>query len=271
MKFSFLFYEPIESLDELDRRMGLLASLGYRGVELSAFHPCPYPMSAVVGLVEKHRLPVVSFLSGWSYSGEGLCLSSADASVRDRAVARLVDYVGQAGTLGAHVVVGLMQGLRADEPDEARANDRIAEALGRVCRVADERGGSLVIEPVNHLQVGFNHTVAEASALVSRVDSPSMGVMLDTFHMNIEERSVVEAIRLHAPSAGHVHLCETNGGPFGGGALDFRRVLSGLDEAGYDRFVSIKVYRGQGWEEAARSSAAFLRGLDPGKFADSAR
>ena len=49
-------------------------------------------------------------------------------------------------------------------------------------------------------------------------------------------------------------------GLFGTGGLEFRRVLSALDESGYDRFVSIKVYRGCGWEEAARSSAAFLRG-----------
>jgi sugar phosphate isomerase/epimerase len=264
MRFSFLFYEPIEDLDELDRRMGLLAALGYGGVELSAFHPLPYPIEAVAGLAQKHGLPVVSMLSGWSYAGEGLCLCSPDQAVRDRAVGRLIEYAGQAAAVGALLVVGLMQGLRADEPDQARANPRIADALGRVCVSAERVGASLVIEPVNHLQVGFHHTTAEAEALADRVGSTALGVMLDTFHMNIEERSVFEAIRLHAPRARHVHLCETNGGPFGTGGLDFGRVLSALDQAGYDRFASIKVYRHQGWEEAARSSAAFLRGLDRG-------
>jgi 5-keto-L-gluconate epimerase len=266
MKFSFLFYEPIADLDELDRRMALLAGLGYDGVELSAFHPLPYPIASVAALAEKHRLSVVSMLSGWSYSGEALCLSSPDAGVRDRAASRLVDYVGEAAALGSLLVVGLMQGLRGDEPDGSKANDWIADGLRRVCTAAEPQGVSLVIEPVNHLQVGFNNTVAEALTLAERVGSPSLGVMLDTFHMNIEERSVVEAIRLHAPRARHVHLCETNGGPFGSGGLDFRRVLSALDEAGYDRVVSIKVYRGCGWEEAARSSAAFLRGLGSGNF-----
>jgi 5-keto-L-gluconate epimerase len=266
MRFSFLFYEPIGDLDELDRRMGLLAELGYGGIELSAFHPLPYPVESVAALSEKHRLPVVSMLSGWSYSGEGLCLSSPDPGVRYRASSRLIDYVGLAASLGSLLVVGLMQGLRTDEPNEAEANDRIARGLLTVSQVAEKREVSLVIEPVNHLQVGFNHTVAEASALADRVGSPSLGVMLDTFHMNIEECSVIEAIRLHAPRARHIHLCETNGGPFGTGGLDFLRVLTALEESGYDRVVSIKVYRGNEWEEAARASAAFLRGLGFGDF-----
>jgi 5-keto-L-gluconate epimerase len=266
MKFSFLFYEPIDDLDELDRRMGLLAGLGYDGVELSAFHPLPYPIESVAALAEKHRLPVVSMLSGWSYLGENICLSSADAVVRGRAAERLVDYVIQAAALKSLIVVGLMQGLRSDEPDSSKANGRIAEGLRRVCAVADKRGVSLVIEPVNHLQVGFNHTVAEAAAMADRVDSPALGIMLDTFHMNIEERSILDAIRLHAPRARHVHLCETNGGRFGTGSLDFAGVLSSLAAAGYDRFVSIKVYRGAGWEEAARASATYLHDLRLGYF-----
>ena len=275
MRFSFLFYEPIDDLDELDRRMGLLAGLGYDGVELSAFHPLPYSIESVAALAEKHRLPVASMLSGWSYLGEGLCLSSADAGVRDRA-----PWTGwstmsfRPQSLKSLIVVGLMQGATGSDTSRMRRRRMTGSSWSMRQRVHGRRavqGVSLVIEPVNHLQVGFNHTVAEASALADRVGSPSLGVMLDTFHMNIEERSVVEAIRLHAARARHVHLCETNGGPFGLGGLEFPRVLAALDEAGYDRVVSIKVYRGCGWEEAARSSAAFLRGLGCGDFVGPSR
>jgi sugar phosphate isomerase/epimerase len=271
MRFSFLFYEPIDDLAELDRRMGLLALLGYDGIELSAFHPLPWPVASVAALAEKHRLPVVSMLTGWSYGAEGLCLSSPADDIRERAVRRLVDYVGQAESLGCLLVVGLIQGLRTDEPDASKANDRIAASLRSVCESAERCGVSLVIEPVNHLQVGFNHTIAEASALAARVGSPSLGFMLDTFHMNIEEPSVVGAIQRYAPQARHVHLCETNGGPFGSGGLDFRAGLSAFEAAGYDRFVSFKVYRGMGWEEAARSSAAFVRSLGYGNFVEPTR
>jgi sugar phosphate isomerase/epimerase len=259
VKISFLFYEPIATLAELDRRMARLAALGYQGVELSARHPPDYPVAEIMALSRKHRLPVVSFLSGWSYANERLCLSSPDDGVRDRAVGRLIDYVGEAAALGAVLVVGLMQGLRSDEPDEISANERIADCLGPVAREAARRGVRVVLEPVNHLQVGFNHTAGEAAAMVARVGSPGLGYMLDTIHMNIEERSLLDTIRSHGPKIGHFHLCETNGGPFGSGNLDFPRVLAALRDSGYDRYASVKIYRKvASWEEAARSAAEFL-------------
>jgi sugar phosphate isomerase/epimerase len=259
VKLSFLFYTPIPDLGELDRRMGVIANLGYRGIELSASHPLPYPVEEVLALSRKHGLPVVSLLSGWSYGNEGLCLASPRADVRQRAVDRLIEYVGQAARLGAVLVVGLMQGLRSDEADETEANRRIAACLRPVAEAAAEQGTVVVLEPVNHLQVGFNHTAAEAVALVERVGSPGLGYMLDTIHLNIEERSIREIIRAHGRLIRHFHLCETNGGPFGTGNLDFPGVLQALGEAGYSHFASVKIYRKMEWEEAARTAMKFLR------------
>src|SRR4051812_47238477 len=162
--------------------MARAAALGYRGIELVATHPLGYAIDDLVGLTRKHRLPVVSLLSGWSYGAEGLCLSSPDAGVRARAVARIGDYVGHAARLGAVVVVGQMQGLRSDEPDETTANGRIAECLTNVARTAEAAGVPVVLEPVNHLQAGFNNTAAEAAAMAARVGSPALGYMLDTIH-----------------------------------------------------------------------------------------
>jgi D-psicose/D-tagatose/L-ribulose 3-epimerase len=261
MKFSYMMYDPVPDLAELSRRMETVAALGYQGIELVATHPMGYDVGELAEASRKVGLPVVSFLSGWSYAAEGLCLSSPDASIRDRAAGRIIGYVRQAAGLGALVVVGLMQGLRSDEPDEDVANDRIAEGLVRVAGAAEVGGVTVAIEPVNHLQVGFNHTAEAASKLAARVGSPALGYMLDTLHMNIEERSVVNGLREYGTAARHVHLCETNGGPFGSGGLDFGEVLAALGGAGYDRFVSVKVYRHLAWDSAARESASFLRNL----------
>jgi sugar phosphate isomerase/epimerase len=259
MRICFLFHEPIPELAELERRLALLAALGFHGVELSARHPPPYSPADVLAAARRNDLAVASMLTGWSYAAEGLCLSRPDAAARDRAVARLGEYVTYAAPLGAVLVIGLMQGLRADEPDEIAATARIAEGLRSVARAAETVGVTLVLEPVNHLQVGFHHTADEAAALIARVGSPALGYMLDTIHMNIEERSLLETIRRHGANIRHFHLCETNGGPFGTGALPFPDVLAALTESGYRGWVSTKVYRKVGWEEAARATAAFLR------------
>src|SRR5215469_10544377 len=129
MKLSFLFYEPIPHLAELERRMDRLKELGYQGVELSAMYPPPYAAEELLRVSERHQMSIVSFLSGWSYAHEKLCLASPDAGVRERAVERLCSYIDYASPLHAIVVIGLMQGLRSDEPDGTLAADRIAECL----------------------------------------------------------------------------------------------------------------------------------------------
>ncbi|MGO9470162.1 MAG: TIM barrel protein [Isosphaeraceae bacterium] len=258
MRFSFLFHEPITRLDELEHRMSVLSALGYHGIELSTFHPADYSDEQITELSRKYRLPVVSMLSGWSHSHEGLSLCHPDPVLRGRAVCRLNDYVGQAANLDSLLVVGLMQGLRSDEPAPAIAIGRIVEGLRRVARNAESRGVQVVIEPVNHLQAGFIHSADGAAAIVERIGSPAVGYMLDTFHLNIEEQSPLQAIKTHGARIRHFHLCETSAGPLGTGHLDVRAVLSALDQTGYEGFVSVKVYRKAGWEEAARSSAEIL-------------
>ena len=79
MKLSFLFYEPILDLAELSRRIERVAAMGYQGIELSAMHPPPYSADDLRALSQRHNLPIVSFLSGWSYGNEKLCLASPDA------------------------------------------------------------------------------------------------------------------------------------------------------------------------------------------------
>lgn len=261
MKISHIAYQPIPTLSELSERMQTLAALGYQGIELTASHPMPYPVKEIRTLCIRHRLPVVSLLSGWSYGHEGLCLCSRDAAVRSMAVRRLVEYAELAAQLNAVLVVGLMQGLRSDEPDESPAQARIADCLRQIAPAAEKLGATMAIEPVNHLQVGFNHTAAEAQALVQKVGSPALGFMLDTIHMNIEEASVVDTIREYGARIRHFHLCETNGGLFGTGNLNFSAVLAILGKVGYDRYVSVKIYRHAAWEEGARAAANFLRRL----------
>jgi D-psicose/D-tagatose/L-ribulose 3-epimerase len=154
-----------------------------------------------------------------------------------------------------------MQGLRSEEPNANVAGDRIVEGLRRVARNAESRGVSVVIEPVNHLQAGFINSVDDAASVVERIGSPAVGYMLDTFHLNIEESSLLESVKTHGGRIRHFHLCETTGGPFGTGHLDVPAVLSALGQAGYDGFVSVKVYRAAAWEEAARRSAEYLHSV----------
>ena len=263
-RYSYIVIDPLSSFGPGDRLQGVLSFLrdcGYTGVELNLTKPTGVDLDRLGEWLSDLDLVVPSFLTGDAYR-EGLCLSAPDLSVRQRTVQRLIDYLDVAQQFDAILVVGLLQGFRSDEPDPDVANRRITECLREVAAAAEDKKREIVIEPVNHLQVGFNNSVGEVLDLIRAVDSPAVKPMVDTIHMNIEEASLVEPIRECGARLRHVHLCESNGSLFGTGNVDFRSVLRSLDDIDYHQFASVKVYRGAAWQEAAPSSIEYLRKVD---------
>ena len=107
---------------------------------------------------------------------------------------RLKGYLEVADRFNALLVIGLLQGLRRDEADTEVANQRIIAGLREVGLAALRQGVELIIKPVNHLQVGFNNSLAEVQQLITAIDVPVFKPMLDTIHMDIEETSLTDAI-----------------------------------------------------------------------------
>ena len=261
---SFMLIDP-PSLwgGSIDDTFRFIRSIGYDGVELNLTPELAGLLDQVEDAARASDLPVVSLLTGAAY-GEGLCLSAPDASIRDRTVERLVENLETAKRFGAILVIGLLQGLRSDEPDPAAAQARIVSCLQQVGREAETRGIDIVIEPVNHLQVGFNNSVGEVLHLIRDTGSTAFHPMVDTIHMNIEETSLVQPIHDCGARLRHVHLCESHGGLPGTGRIDFAAVLDALEGVGYPHFASVKVYRKAGLREAVEQSMAFFKGLKPG-------
>ena len=263
-RLSFMLIDPPSRWGgSIDDTFGLIRTAGYAGVELNLTTELAGRLDEIDRAARGNDLRVVSLLTGAAYE-EGLCLSDPDASIRERTVARLEENLETAERLNAILVVGLLQGLRSDEPDPDIANERIVSCLQHVGREAEAKGIDIVIEPVNHLQVGFNHSVGEVRDLIRAIGSSAFHPMVDTIHMNIEETSLVQPIHDCGATLRHVHLCESHGGLPGTGRIAFADVLDALEDIDYPHFASVKVYRKAGLREAAAHSMAYFRGLRAG-------
>jgi sugar phosphate isomerase/epimerase len=262
-KYSYMIFEPLSVKEPGALRADLekIASCGYEGVELNLLHPTAVALDTLESWLRDLDLVIPSFLTGAAYR-DGCCMSSKDSGARRRAVEHLFDCLETAARFGAILVVGLLQGQRSDESDTQTANRRIADCLREVGTRAVDAGVRVVIEPINHLQVGFNHSVAEVRSLVSEVGSTAVRPMADTIHMNIEEKSVVQPILDCGAELGHVHLCESNGALLGSGHIDFRAVMKALDAVEYEGFASVKDYRSPDLASSARICLEFLRNLE---------
>jgi D-psicose/D-tagatose/L-ribulose 3-epimerase len=238
-----------------------LARLGYDGVELSVSDPARLDIPRLQRSLHRYGLALCGILTGDSYDEEGLCLNSPDPAMRARAIDRLKAHVDWIATFGAVIVVGRLQGLKSDEPDRATANARLVEGMRQVTRHAEAREVRLVLEAVNRFEVNHNYTAAEVLEVVEAVDSPAFEVMLDTFHINIEEASLDAPVRLAGSRLGYMHVAENHRGLVGTGHLDLERILRATLEIGYHGYWTFVDFSSASLPVRAAAAMNFVRSV----------
>ncbi len=119
---------------------------------------------------------------------------------------------------------------------------RLVEALRPVADYAAGRGVRLALEPLNRFETSFVNTVDQALEIVDRLDSPGCGILLDTFHMNIEEKDPAAAIRVTGRYLAHFHACGTDRGTPGADHLDWVPIARALADIGYRGPVCIESF-----------------------------
>jgi len=240
-----------------------LAGIGFDGVELAIRDPARLDLDALGAAVERSGIAVPAVGTGQAYVEEGLCLTAPEDQVRVRAVARLLAQISPASRLGALLIVGLIHGPIPPESTRALAEERLREGLGTVARAARTAGVRIVVEPINRYESNWLNTVEEVLDLLDRLGEDNVGVLPDTFHMNIEETDVQAALRLGGARVWHVHLADSNRRAPGWGHLDFAPVVQTLGDMAYGGFLSAEVLPVPGALDAARQTIATLRRLVP--------
>ena len=242
---------------ELARKLSRLTQLGFKAVEFSATDPSHIDVGLLSAQLKECGLKTSALLTGGIYSKYRVCFASREPSVREEAVQRIAALMPVAKQLGALLVIGLIQGQRTDAANRENARGNIIDCLKRVGEHAESQSVHCAFEPVNHLEVGFNHTVAEVKSVLSAVGSSFVHIMADTFHLNIEESSVEGAIRACGKDLSHFHLCETNRGTFGSGHLDFQMVFRTLDEMKYDSYCTV-ISESEDWNSEAETAIRLI-------------
>ena len=154
-------------------------------------------------------------------------------------------------------------GCAAGEEDAARA--RFAESLSRLADKAERLDARIAVEPQNRFQSSFLRTAAESRDFVNRLGTERVGLVVDTFHMNIEEGSWAEPFRQAGARLFHVHFADSHRGVPGTGLIPFERVRQNLEFLRYDGWVSIEIEQRPDPAAAARAAIDAWRrimGLD---------
>ena len=145
--------------------------------------------------------------------------------------------------------------------ERSRDTDLLVSQLRSLAEDAGEHGVILCIEPLNRFETSFINLTAQAIEVIDRVDHPSCQILLDTFHMNIEEKSLGDAIRAAGPRLKHVHTCENDRGSPGSGNVAWSEVATALKDIHYDGPLVIESFTSK--VQSIARAAAIWRNLAP--------
>ncbi|HEX6961709.1 MAG TPA: sugar phosphate isomerase/epimerase [Lacipirellula sp.] len=251
-----------------------LKSMGYDGVEVPMFE-----------LDEE-------FYAGWGKRLDSMGLRrtavtvrteadnpiSSDAAVRAAGVAANKRALDCCQALGAETVCGPFHSALGYFSGAGPTQDEWkwgVDSMRQVAQHAEKAGVTLAVEALNRFECYFLNCAADAARFVAEVNHPRCRMMYDTFHANIEEKSVAKAIQTAAPYLVHVHISENDRSTPGQGAVRWAENFDALAASGYDGWMVVeafglalpsiaaatKIWRRmyQSEEQLARDALAFMR------------
>jgi D-psicose/D-tagatose/L-ribulose 3-epimerase len=212
---------------------------GWRAVEIAMFDPARLNAGLLRRAFAAHDLEVTVC----AILPEGINPISDESIVRRHSVQHLIRCIETAAEMGATLVggpvyapIGYLPGRRRNKHEWKWAVECF-EALGPLL---DATEITLCVEPVNRGETFFLTTVAEAREFCDAVAHPRMGITIDTFHANIEEKKIDAAVYDAGRKLKHVHASENDRGVLGSGHVDFAGIVRALKETEYKGYLIIE-------------------------------
>lgn len=264
MKFgvnSWVWTSPLTT-EELETLAPKVAGMGFDILEvpLEGLDDLDYERGAEI--LKEHGLAVTCCAA----MGPDRDLIHPEEPIRVGGMTYLKAAIDACQVLGASNLVGPLYsavGRTWQQSAEERQHDLdvLVPTLSELAAYAGERGVRLGLEPLNRFETSFINLATQAREVVDRVNHPALGIMLDTFHMNIEEKHFDEAIRTAGDRLYQLHACGSDRGAPGSGTVKWDEVKAGLESIGYDGPVVIESFTSK--VKSISRAAAIWRNLAP--------
>ena len=217
--------EPIETT------IARLAKYGYKSIEISG-EPDKYDAKHVRGLLDHYGLECWGSVT---LMVDKRNMQSADEAMRASSVQYVKDCIQLVSDLDGKILTLVPGTVGKITPDSTPENEWrwLVDGVKEIYEVAEAKGVRVGIEPLNRFESYLITRAEQALALCAEV-GPNLGVVLDAFHINIEESNLWDAIRLVGDKLVDFHVAENNRMPAGYGDYDWAKVVSTLEEVGYD-------------------------------------
>ncbi len=241
---------------EFKEQLALLQEFGFSGVELNIADPVTVECEDMVEFLRGYGLRMTMFASGLSAKTFGLSLSHEDREIRKKTVEKSREFIDFAQNMDVGIIVGFLQGGVAADIDGSR--ERFRDTLAEIAPYAQEKKVPFIIETVNRYISSVTNTLENTYRLIEEYKGAYIRILPDTFHMNIEEADMYEALKKYAPYYDSIHYSDNNRLSPGLGAIDFEKLTRFLVDIGYKGGIAIEAEIKESFAEDLKASMAYL-------------
>jgi len=250
-------------IEQFSSLCDFLKPLNYDGIELSLLEPEKLEVRKIIEIKDSYKMEISALGTGSTYVRFGYSLGHADENMRDKAIGRIQKYIDFARETNSKVIIGLIRGRYNSESSAKKEKLNIISSLKECCRIAENNNVMLVFEPINSFEIDSYNTISEAMNLMDEIGSENLKLLLDSYHINLEEDPgfIWDYLKEITNYVGHIHLADCTRRAPGTGHFDFKTFLTIFKTAGYDDYASIETIMKPSFEEVAKESSEYLRSI----------
>lgn len=224
---------------DLKKTFSIAKEFKFDGIEISLANPEEISLSELRDLVDNYQIGIAAVATGGVAVRDGLIFSSPEKSIRKAAIQRIKKHIEFASLFNAVVVIGLVKGWVIN--DYSQSENLITECLKECNEYSIEKGVNIALEPINRFQEDFFHSILDCKAYLDKIQLPNIKMMIDSFHMNMEDSDMWENMRQAKNYIIHVHYSDSNRLAPGMGHFDFMKMTQVLKEIGYKGYLSAEI------------------------------
>ena len=256
---TWIWESPITD-DRLEELVPRLKAWGFDLVELPIENLDDWNPARTAELLAEHGMGISICIA--MAPGRELC--AADATTIESTQEFLRRAVDTAETVGSAVIAGPIYASvgrtwRMSAEERVGLYDELRASLRPVCDYAAERGVQVAVEPLIRYETSVINTVDQALEVLDGLPTEGSGLLIDSYHANVEEHSVPDAFRAAGNRLAHVHLCANDRGAPGTDHMDWNGIRSALDEIDYGGAMVIESFTAE--NEAIATAASIWRPL----------
>jgi len=255
-KIEDLFHDE-SSFDEFEKALRTIKEHGFEGVELNLSFDDQRKLGRIKAAVDESGLRLAAVGTGMVYARERLSFIDNDPEKRLKALAIVKNLIQFASGEHSIIIIGLVRGSPSQR--DKSIDDHLHESLRQCDRVANENNVRIALEALNRYETSLLNTAADVTHIIEQEKLTATGLLLDTFHMNIEEQSIGDSIRNNAPRIVHFHIADSDRWPPGHGHLEIAALLRTLEGSGYKGWVSAEILPKPNNIQAVTDTGEFLK------------